>query len=352
MNSFLINKKNKIQEQDSCEGRNLVLNLFLKKTITPIFLLLFIFMQSTLFTQEIDDDTVIKLKESNEYSVLDLRNYDIDDISNITSSNDKIFINFTSDKTILSYDEVGSFIQENDISNSLAVSIVINSVRTNKYDSYLYFFHTFNDLNFYAFDNMNNIVYNYDNEFNIKTKRKLFVEEQFEIEPVKLSNKFYTPSYNSLLFLDNYSNQFYLVENGGYTKNLQLNYEVKEFYFDISSQQFYIYNSLKKQIDIYTLRGIFIKTIKNLDKILQDNRFRKIITANKNEIIIQTQKDIFSLKLNANKKEIIKNQPWEKVVLPKTKKLETKEILNIFNINIKNKNKLIIKTENQVILYN
>jgi len=331
------------------------MNLFLPKNIKNSILiisLIFLFLiQSNIHSQKIDN-SVIKLKKSNDFTVLDLKNYDIDDISNITSSDNKIYVNFTSDKTILSYDEVGSFIKENDISNSLAVSIVINSVRTNKYDSYLYSFRIFNNINFYAFDNMNNIVYNYDNELNIKTKRKLFIEEQFEIEPVRLSKRFYTPSYNSLLFLDNYSNQFYLVENGGYTKNLLLDYEIKDFYFDNSSQQFYIYNASKKEIDIYTLRGIFIQTIKNLNIILADNKFKKIITANKEKILIQTKKEIYSIMLNTDKKNIRRNQSWEKVELPKIDGIKFTDILNIYNISIKNKNKLIMKTENKVILYN
>ena len=308
--------------------------------LKKILFTLFIVTITICYSQE-----KIKLMENKEITILDLKSYDIDDISNITSSDDKIYINFTSDKSILSYDKNGHFLKENDISNDLAASIVINSVRTIKYDSYLYYFQVFNNLNFYMFDNMNNIIYNFDNEFNIKTKRKIFTEEQFEIENIKLSNQFYTPTYNSLLFLDKSSNQIYLLENGAYNIVIQCDYEIKNYYFDKRSQQIFIYNRNKKQIDIYTLRGIFIKTINTLDIVLKDSKLKKIISANEKEIIIQTTTGLFSYKFEFEEFALTTESYWKNINIPKIK-----NITNIFSINIKNRNKFIIQTENNIIM--
>ena len=329
------------------------MNFSLNKILFTTFLLFLLFIpnfqSSMLFSQEKDQD-LIELRESNDYTRLDLSNYDIDDISNITSSDDKIFINFTSDKTILSYDINGNLLKEIDISNSLAVSIVINDVRTNEYDSYLYYFQVFNNINFYMFDNMNNIIYNFDNEFNNKSKRKLFVEDQFRIEPVKLSKQFYTPTYNSLLFFDKYSNIFYLVENGGYTKLLQVDYEVKKFYFDKSSQQIFIYNNEKNQIDLYTLRGIFIKTIDFITPTNDNDFFENFISADKNEIVIKTRNNIYSLLFDIKDFKLSSKTNWKKMDLTESLKINADNIVSIFNINIKNKNKFILKTEDEIIL--
>ena len=325
----------------------------IKKIKISLFLVAIIFLSFSklAITQSIDDNEM-KLDSYNSSNLIsfDLKSYDIDDISNIISTNDKICINFTSDKTILTYDENGSFLKENDISNSLAVSILINSVRTIKYDSYLYYLQYFNNSNFYSFDNMNNVIYNFDNEFNVKTKRKLFVEEQFELEGVNLSYKFFTPTYNSLLFFDKLSNTFYLVENGGYTKVIICNYTVRDFHFDVKTQRIFIYNNDNKTIDIYSLRGIFIKTIKGLDKIIKDNGFKGFVSVDaNNKIQILTTNGMYNYDLNSKMKDK-KSLKWKNSIISKNLKINSTNILNVYNLIIKNQTKYIFRTENELFM--
>ena len=146
-------------------------------------------------------------------------------------------------------------------------------------------------LSSYLFDAQAKSIYKLNSEYILEEKYYLK-----EFEDIDLAPKFYSPAYNSLLFMDKFDKNIYLLESGVFTKITSGNDGLIDFYCNKNN----IFCLYPEAVKLFNTQGILLKTFPYKNK----NEGEKIFTL-KNKLYILCKNEIIELETNSREQRII-----------------------------------------------